>query len=136
MPAVAERPHRVEQLVEQGPVHPGRRLVEQDQLGIGHEHADELHQLLLAIGEIARELAGEPLELDEAQQLRARAPRACANRRGRHDQEVLERGQLGKDADDLEGPPDAEVEDLVGREAVDAPALEADRALVARARPR
>ena len=79
MPRVAERPHSVEQLVEQGAVHARRGLVEQDQLGIGHEDADELHELLLAIGEVARELAGELLELDEAQELEG-APRASRER--------------------------------------------------------
>jgi hypothetical protein len=48
---------------------PGRRLGEEDQLGIRHEHAHELDQLLLTVGEIAGELSGEALELDEGQQL-------------------------------------------------------------------
>src|SRR3989442_15733749 len=66
---VSEPPPGVEQVVEERAVHAGRRLVEQDQRGIPHEHANELHQLLLAIGQVSGELALEPLESDEAQQL-------------------------------------------------------------------
>src|SRR6185436_16291169 len=64
-PLVAQPAHGGEQVVEQRAVHAGGRLVEQDQRRIGHEHAYELHQLLLAVGEIARVLAGQALELHE-----------------------------------------------------------------------
>ncbi|MEX2223253.1 MAG: hypothetical protein WEG40_15790 [Candidatus Rokuibacteriota bacterium] len=90
--------------------------------GIGHEHADELDELLLAVGEIARVLAGEPLELDELQQLPGPALRLRVPG-GRDHQQVLERGQLREDPDHLEGAAEAQVEDLVRLQALDPPAL-------------
>src|SRR6266508_4708337 len=66
---LAKGPHRVQELVEQRAVDAGGRLVEQDQLRIGHQDPDELDELLLTVGEVARELVCQPLELDEAQQL-------------------------------------------------------------------
>jgi hypothetical protein len=63
--------------------------------------------------------------LTKAEQLfRPRARRLVVV--GGDHEEILERGKLGEDADDLEGPPDALVKDLVGLEAVDAPPLEPD----------
>src|ERR1700730_10983154 len=127
--AVAECPHGVEQLIEEGAIHAGGGLVEQDQLRIGHEHADELDQLLLTVGEGARILVRQPLELDEAEQLPgARAGRGIVVRR--HHEEVLERRQLAEDADDLEGAANALVKNLVGLEPVDALPLESNLAPV------
>src|SRR3990172_2894059 len=128
---VPERAHGLQQLVEQGPVDTGRRLVEQDQLGIGHEHADELDELLLAVGQVARVLVRQPLELDEPQQLLGAPTRLGVAGRG-HYQQVLERRELGEHADHLEGAPHSAVEDLVRLEPVDALALEADFAGVPR----
>src|SRR2546426_3797750 len=129
-PAVAQGAHGVQQLVEQGAVDAGRRLVEQDQLRLGHQHADELHQLLLPVGQVAGVLVGQPLELDEAEQLQGPLPRRGVAR-GRDHHQVLQRGQLREHPDHLEGAPDAEVEDLVRPHPVDAVALELDLALVA-----
>ncbi len=48
------------QLLHLRRVHPGARLVEHEQRGIGHQHAPELEQLLLAAGQRPRRLVGEP----------------------------------------------------------------------------
>src|SRR5262249_37908399 len=75
------------------------------------------------------------LELDEGEQLLG--PRA--GRRvvvGGDHEEILQRGQLGEDADDLEGAPDPLVEDPVRLEPVEAPALEADLPTVDALHPR
>src|SRR6266849_5647814 len=128
---VAQLPHGVQELVEQGAVDPRRRLVEQDEIRVGHEHADELHQLLLAVGEIARVFPGEALELDEAEELLG-AGAGLGIVIGGDDQEILERRQIGKDPDDLERAADALVKDLMRLEPVDPAPLAADLALVAR----
>jgi hypothetical protein len=100
----------------------------------GSVRADELHELLLAVREIARELARAPLELDELEQLLGAAPRRRVAG-GRHHQQVLERGQLGEDPDHLEGAAHAQMEDLVRLEAIDPAALEEDLALVGLVHP-
>src|SRR5215470_4935738 len=133
--AIAQGAYRVQQIVQQGAVDAGRSLVEEDELGIGHEDTHELHELLLAVGEIAREFAGEALELDEGEQLLGPRPRRRVVVGGNHE-EILQRGQLGEDADHLEGAADALVEDPVRLEPVQAPALEADLSLVDALHPR
>src|SRR6267143_2092864 len=124
---VAQPAHRVQQIVEERAVDAGGRLVEQDQRGIGHEHAYELDELLLAVGEVARVLSGQLAEPHELQQLAAPALRLRV-RAARDDEQVLQRRQLREDADDLEGPADAAAGDLPGLEAVDALAAEAHAA--------
>src|SRR3989442_457981 len=127
---VSEPAHGVEQVVEERAVHAGRRLVEQDQRGIPHEHANELHQLLLAIGQVSGELALEPLEFDEAQQLEGPLHGRRSVALGHH-QEIFERRQLGEDTDHLEGATDALAGDLVGFEPVDRLTVEEHAPLVA-----
>src|SRR5205807_5160905 len=121
---VAQPAHRLQQIVEERAVDAGRRLVEQDQRGIGHEHTHELDELLLTVGEVTRVLAGQPAQSHELQQLAAVALRLGV-RAARDDEQVLQRRQLREDADDLEGAPDAAAGDLPGLEAVDPPAAEA-----------
>src|SRR2546429_485937 len=72
---VAQPAHRLQQIVEERAVDAGRRLVEQDQRGIGHEHTHELDELLLTVGEVTRVLAGQPAQPHELQQLAAVALR-------------------------------------------------------------
>src|SRR6267378_3889426 len=115
---VAQPAHRLQQIVEERAVDAGGRLVEQDQRGIGHEHAYELDELLLAVGEVARVLSGQLAA--PALRLRVRA--------ARDDEQVLQRRQLREDADDLKGPADAAAGDLPRLEAVDALAAEAHAA--------
>src|SRR6266849_1829348 len=127
--SIAKLPHGVQEVVEEGAIDTRRRLVEEDELRVRHEDADELQELLLAVGEIARVLAGQPLELDEAEELLGALARLRVVIGGDHEK-VLKRRQLGKDPDDLEGAPDAFVKDLVRLEPVDPSPLEADLALV------
>ena len=120
---VAQAADGVEQVVEQRAVHPRRGLVEQDQRRIAHEHAHELHELLLPVREVARVLVGEALELDEGEQVAG--PRA----RGRvwsprDDEQVLQRGQLGEHPDDLERAAHAAPGDLPGLEPLHPRAVE------------
>src|SRR6266850_6514171 len=124
---VAQPAHRVQQVVEERAVDARRRLVEQDQRRIGHEHAHELDELLLAVGELARVLAGQLAEPHELQQLAA-PPLRLRARTPRDDEQVLQRRQLRKDADDLERAADATAGDLPGLEAVDPLAAEAHAA--------
>jgi hypothetical protein len=126
---VAQAPEHVQQLVEQRAVDPGGRFIEQDQLRIGHQHANELEQLLLAVREVAGVFLAQPLELDEGQQLLRPLPRRVDRRVG-HGQQVLERRQLREYADHLEGAADAAPGDAVRLEPVDPLAVEQDRTAV------
>ena len=72
--------------LEQARIDAGRRLVEQQTRGLGHEHARELEQLALAAGKNPRRLVARAVELDEVEQrpspvAAARAP-PRATRRG------------------------------------------------------
>src|SRR2546421_1818120 len=124
---VAQPAHRVQQVVEERAVDAGRRLVEQDQRGFRHEHTHELDELLLAVGEVARVLAGQAAEPHELEQLAPAALRLRA-RAPRDDKQGLPRRQLGKDADDLARAADAAAGDLPGLEAVDPLAAKAHAA--------
>src|SRR6267143_2166967 len=124
---VAQPAHRLQEVVEERAVDAGRRLVEEDQRGIRHEHPHELDELLLAVGEVARVLAGQVAEPHEPEQL-APATLRLRVRAARDDEQVLQRRQLGEDADDLEGAADAAAGDLPGLEAVDPLAAEAHAA--------
>src|SRR2546422_5100399 len=67
----------IEQVLEQGSVHTGRRLVEQDQVGVGHERPRELQELLLPVGKAPAVLGAQMREVDERDELlgpRARDP--------------------------------------------------------------
>src|SRR6266540_6443618 len=127
---IAQAAYGLEQVVQQCPVHAGRGLVEQDQRGITHEHPHELHELLLAVREVPRILTGQALELDEGQQLAGARFRRLARPAGDHEQ-VLQRGQLGEHADDLERPANAAARDLIGLAPVDAHAVEQDAPRIA-----
>src|SRR5215470_7122535 len=122
---VAQMAYGIEQVVQEGTIDARRRLVEQDQRGVTHQHAHELHELLLAIGEIARVLARQLLQLHEGQELAAAAlggsPIAT-----RHDQEIFECRELGKDPRHLKRTAHALHRDLPRPQAVDALSLEED----------
>src|SRR3989475_19234 len=120
---VAQTAHGVEQVVEEGAVDAGRRLVEQDQRGIAHEHPHELDELLLAIGQVTGVLAGQLLELHEGQQLAASTLGGGPIAAG-HDQEIFERRELGKHSGHLKGAAHALHRDLPRFQAVDALTLE------------
>src|SRR2546425_11330677 len=94
---VAQPANGLEQVVEQGAVDAGRRLVEEDQRRVAHQHPDELDELLLAVGEIAGVLARQLLQLHERKQLASPALGGGPIATGHH-QEVFQRRELGKDA--------------------------------------
>src|SRR5262245_4801537 len=119
----AQTAHGVEQVVEKGAVDAGRRLVEQDQRRIAHEHPHELDELLLAIVQVAGVLAGQLLELHEGEQLAAPTLGDGPIAPG-HDQEIFERRELGKHAGHLKGAAHALHRDLPRLQAVDALPLE------------
>src|SRR5438094_7973513 len=120
---VLDQQHGVEQVVEEGAVDAGRRLVEQDQRGVAHEHPHELDELLLAIGQVTGVLAGQLLELHEGQQLAASTLGGGPIAAG-HDQEIFERRELGKHSGHLKGAAHALHRDLPRFQAVDALTLE------------
>src|SRR5689334_10966399 len=131
---IAQARDGLEQIVEQRAVDAGRRLVEQDQHGIRHEHADELDELLLAIREIARILVGQPREPHELEQLTAALLRGPA-RPARHHEQVFQRRELRKDADHLERAADTAAGHLPRFEAIDTLATERHLPAVERCEP-
>ena len=106
-------------------VQAGGRLVEQQQLRLGGERAGQLDPALQAIGEAAGRLVRQVREADEVEQLQRtrarrgflpRARRASASseakkpffiRRVPAEQHVVEHGQVGEEAQVLEGAADA-----------------------------
>ena len=68
-----QAPMRSTRVSRSAGLHPGRRLVEQQEARLGHEGPRELEQLPLAAREHAGGLARVRLELDEVQQRRALA---------------------------------------------------------------
>src|SRR6266581_985889 len=108
----------VEQVLEQRPVDAGRRLVEQDQVRIGHEGPRELQELLLPVGEAPAVLGAQGREVDERDELLGPLARDPVGHPERgHREHVFENRHLPEDARDLERPRDALAEDLVGLEA-------------------
>src|SRR2546430_4822970 len=124
---VAQPRDSIEQVVEQRAVDAGGGLVEQDERGIGHQHPHELDELLLAVREVAGVLPGQRPQPHELQQL-APAALGLSARAAGDDQQILERGQLREDADDLKRPTDTATRDLPRLEAVDALAAKAHAA--------
>src|ERR687895_634442 len=124
---LVELAHERGDAVEQRRVDAARRLVEQDRLRVGHQHAGELEQLLLAVGEVARLDALEVIDthprepaagaLDRLWVARAAQPREAGAPDG--DQQVLEHRHAGEDAAQLEAAPDPGPGDPVGRLAGD-----------------
>ena len=125
-----QRPDVLLHLVDHGRVHGGRRLVEQDQLGVGHERGREGEELALAVGEAARRRGGPRRQPHRVEQLARPLDRGGlepphprrAHQPGRaalllvllqeHEQ-VLERGEAREHADELEGTAHAEPRDAV-----------------------
>src|SRR3989304_421040 len=124
-----------QELVQERPVHAGGGLVQPEQRRTPHQHADELQELLLAVGEVPGVLMLEPVEGHEPEQFLG-SPAGYVERPLSHDQEILQGGELWEDPDDLEGAPDAAAGHLVGLQAVDARTLEADLPGVARVEAR
>ena len=116
--------HAVDDQFEQRRIDAGRRLVEQDRVGIGHQDARELQQLALTAGEHPRRLAFEPGQRHEVEQRPRLLDRRALLRRdaaGPDDvqpgalarlalpagQHVLKHGHLGEWSRDLECAADA-----------------------------
>ena len=57
-PGVADPPDEAGESVALLRVHAGRRLVEQEQLGLGRQRARDLEPALLAVRQVLRELVG------------------------------------------------------------------------------
>ena len=139
LPGLVELADPLGEVLDQGRVYAAGRLVQEQHSGIGHEQRRELEQLALTEGEVPGGLARKPRDTDELEQLdRASALRARAGAADeaahpallalRRDEHVLEHGQPGEDARELEGPPDTELEDARRSRVRDRRAAEADLA--------
>ncbi len=121
----------------------GTGLVEQHQLGFGHQRARQLEQLLLTAGEVARVLVLEVDKVDEVEHFerlvsdlvlltthlprpKPRVPDPLAGLPSRHQHEVLEHRHAAVLARDLERAAQPLVEDLMGRQVGNVLALEID----------
>ncbi|EMA58782.1 membrane associated protein [Halorubrum distributum JCM 13561] len=133
----------IQELLLEGRVDPGERLVEQHHLGVGHQRAGHLQQLPLAAGEVPRVLVREVVDLEELQRLprplaergllldhpaakpgRHRADRGLAELALRREHEVLQHGHLGELPGDLERSDEPFPGDLIRLEPGDVLALE------------
>ena len=129
-------------LVDHRGIHGGGRLVEQEQLGVGHQRAGEGQELALPVGEAAgRQRRPSPPRPTRSSSRRARSTAAASSRRSarraqqprqqllllvllEEHQQVLERAEAGEDADLLERARHAEPRHAVGRRAGEVVAAE------------
>ena len=102
----------LEQALLERRVDAGHRLVEHDQLWIGHQRSGHLQQLALSTGEVAGELVAHVVEaealeqlvgafgdrplLDGPQELPRRRPQPFADLAGGSEAHVLDHGQAGE----------------------------------------
>ena len=131
------------EVLEQRPVDAGGDLVEQHRLGVDHHRAAEFEQLLLAAGQVAGEFVAHRVEAEEVDHLagllahfRLHAPHGArlepdveqglARLAGGNHHQVLDGGQVGELAGDLEGAQQAAVEQIVRRQAGHVLAVEDD----------
>ncbi len=136
-------------LVLQGRVDAGRRLVEQHQARLGHQRAADLQKLLLAARQRGGGIVDQMIELQEARRLPRplgqrrlalarrlgaddRLPQALARLVAAVEHEMLEHRELGEAARHLEGAHQPAPADRIGRPAGDLFAGEADRAGIRR----
>lgn len=122
--------NKIEELVEQGPVDAGGRLIEEDDLGVEHENPDELKKLLLSVGEVTGELVPEGAEVYEGQQLLSLVAVFSLTTFRSRGNEVLISRKLGKNPIDLKRPADTSPGNLVGLEVRDSLALVIDSASI------
>ena len=122
--------NKIEELVKQGPVDAGGRLIEEDDLGVEHENPDELKKPLLSVGEITGELVPEGVEVYEGQQLLSLVAVFSLTTFRSRGNEVLISRQLGKNPIDLKRPADTSPGNLIGLEVRDRLALVIDGASV------
>src|SRR5580765_8089158 len=103
------------------------RLVEDQQVGIGHERASDREHLLLAAGELIAEVVHAPSELREEREHLVERPRVgrSATVCGKGD-EVLPHAEIGEDLAPLRNERDAAAGYAVGPLTLDTHAAEAD----------
>ena len=109
---------------------PERRLVDQEEAGPAHEAARDRHHLLLAPGERAGQLIVALAEAREERLHRGEALRAMrlGRRMVRAEEEVLPHREVGEQPAALEHVREAAGHPCVGRQRVDAPAVDLDAA--------
>src|SRR5690606_30275060 len=114
-PLRVELLHESPDAPDEGGVHAARGLVEHDRVRVAHEHARELEQLLLPVGQVARLDVLEVVDADAHEQrarlvdlLRVARPgeQLAHLRAPDRDEHVLEHGHAGEHAAELEAPPD------------------------------
>jgi len=127
-PLAGERPQQLAQRRRLGRIHPGGRLVEDEQPGLGGKGARELEPPLVAVRELAREGLGARREAHPLEQSPRADRRAAANESA--ELHVLEHGQSFEQPDRLERPGDPTPRELVGAQPHDVRIREADRAAV------
>ena len=153
VPCSRMRAQQRDQRVGFGRVHPGGRLVEQQQARFTRQRAGDLDPALVAVGQAARRCpaaASSPTKRSSAcarsrvsRSSRAVAPpgssapmKAGARAHVAADHDVLDHAQLAEQPDVLKRPGDAAAGDRVGRAAGDLGAVEADRPAVGPVQPR
>src|SRR5215813_7649980 len=136
-------------LVLQGRIDAGRRLVEQHQPGLGHQRAPYFQEFLLAAGQRRRRIVDQVIEPQEARRLPRplgegrlalarrlgadhRLPQAFARLVAAVEHEVLEHREPGEAAGDLKGADQALPADGIGGPARDVTAVEANRPRIRR----
>ena len=119
--------HQLDDPVSQEWVHAGKRLIEEQYLGVQHQRAAEFQKLLLAARKILRL---ERLQRGEAEEFEM-PPRGACNRdlvgmrtREAGHQHVLEHGHAAEQLRDLEGPADTPCGEFTWRVTIGARAAE------------
>ena len=108
--------HLLEQPSFHGRIDAGERLIKHHECRVGHQQADELQELLLAVGEVGAVFVPNVAQRDDIEQFLAR-DRAAAGPRGDDDQ-ILERRHPPEEPGQLERAADAELVDFVRPKAV------------------
>ena len=144
------RAYRLDQLSERGRlrgIHAGGGLVEREQLRLGGEGARNLEAPLVPVREAARGIVGARPDADVLEKLESaafdlalffqrfpvfqdRAEHSGTRARVPPDHDVFERGEVGEQADVLEGARDAGDGYPIGREAGDIAPVEEEAACV------
>src|SRR5262249_481919 len=136
-----------------GGVHPRRRLVQREELGLRGEGAGHLQAALVPVGQASRRIVGAGADADELEQLESaplgialfaqrravsqdRADDAGPGARVPADHHVLERREVREQADVLEGARDTGDRHFVGRQAGQRLGVEHEAPTVGRVDPR
>src|SRR5260221_473669 len=148
----AARADRLDQLPQPerlGGVHAGGGLVERQQLRLRGERARELEAPLIAVRQATGRIVGARADADVVEKVQCAffylvfffeslfvlencTDHSCTRARVAPDHHVLERRQIGEQADVLEGARDARDRDPIGREPGDALSIEKKQPLIRR----